>query len=198
MRRNCLYIEEIKSQKYGKLTVIKEVERKFKGEKSRRQYYRFFLCKCDCGNDIVVRLEYLRSRTKGTSSCGCLNHRKGKDSPLWIGYGKVSGSLIKNIKNSAKLRSLEFSIDAKFLDELFRKQNGKCALSGISLIMPDPDQKNEWTASVDRINSDLGYIKNNVQWVHKKINMMKQDLPEGEFVRFCKLIIEYQEMKYSF
>ena len=50
-----------KGDKYGRLTIVKEVERK--NEKRR------FLCKCDCGNEIIVALGNLRSGN--TTSCGC-------------------------------------------------------------------------------------------------------------------------------
>jgi hypothetical protein len=50
----------------------------------------------------------------------------------------------------------------------------------------------ETTASLDRIDSSKGYIKTNVQWVHKKVNKMKQDTSVDEFKHYCKLICEYQ------
>lgn len=49
--------------KYGKLTIIKEVE---KTGADRR-----FACECECGNSRVVSLNSLR--TGNTKSCGCLH-----------------------------------------------------------------------------------------------------------------------------
>jgi hypothetical protein len=51
---------------FSRLTIIKEVEGKYWGKYKHRQ----FLCKCECGNERIVRLEYLRSGH--TTSCGCL------------------------------------------------------------------------------------------------------------------------------
>ena len=52
--------------RYGSLTVIREVESiDHKGYKNR-----MVLCHCDCGDEKVVRFEYLRSGH--TKSCGCL------------------------------------------------------------------------------------------------------------------------------
>lgn len=53
-----------KGKKYGKLTVLKEF--------GKNKYNRItYLCKCDCGNEIVVDSNSLcRGNTK---SCGCLN-----------------------------------------------------------------------------------------------------------------------------
>lgn len=196
IHKNSLSVEEIRSRKYGKLTVIQEAERQFPNENSWRKYLRFFQCKCDCGNEVIVNLNYLRA-TGGKTSCGCLQRRTGEESPLWKGFGKISGSVIKIIRGSAKLRSLDFDLDAQFLNELFNTQGGKCALSGIDLILPSSKRKkNVWTASVDRIDSSKGYTKDNVQWVHKKLNMMKQDLSEQEFINFCKQVISYQGSKH--
>jgi len=44
------------------------------------------------------------------------------------------------------------------------------------------------TASIDRKNSDLGYTKENIQWVHKDVNYMKMNLSEKYFIKLCKLI----------
>jgi hypothetical protein len=51
------------------------------------------------------------------------------------------------------------------------------------------------TASLDRIDSKLGYIPGNIQWVHKTINRMKVNLPEEDFVYFCRLITDYRNKK---
>lgn len=48
--------------RYGRLTVIKEVEPKAKK--------RYFLCKCDCGQEKEIYMNSLRNGT--TKSCGCL------------------------------------------------------------------------------------------------------------------------------
>ena len=56
-------------------------------------------------------------------------------------------------------------------------------------------RKKERTASLDRIDSKLGYILGNIQWVHKQINEMKMDLAEVDFLRWVKIIAEYHALK---
>jgi len=48
------------------------------------------------------------------------------------------------------------------------------------------------TASVDRIDSNKGYIKGNVQFVHKDINLMKNVLNIEYFIEMCKKIAKHQ------
>jgi hypothetical protein len=65
-------IEVREGDKYGWLTVIKEVEpRRYSREKSR-----VILCKCSCGNVKKVLLNSLRR--KRTTSCGCFARMSAK------------------------------------------------------------------------------------------------------------------------
>lgn len=53
--------------RYGKLTTIKEVVPSTNKNGVKR---RNVLCKCDCGNEVIINLYSLRNGT--TKSCGCL------------------------------------------------------------------------------------------------------------------------------
>ena len=44
------------------------------------------------------------------------------------------------------------------------------------------------SASLDRIDNSKDYVKGNVQWVHKAINMMRGSLSVMEFVALCALV----------
>ena len=43
-------------------------------------------------------------------------------------------------------------------------------------------------ASIDRIDSQFGYIKGNVQLVHKMVNMCKQQYEQEDFLRMCEAV----------
>jgi hypothetical protein len=59
-----------------------------------------------------------------------------------------------------------------------------------------PKKQNEdYTASIDRINSREGYLLNNIQWVHKNVNQMKWTFTKSELIQWCKLILENQGFK---
>lgn len=53
--------------RYGRLKVIEKAEKPYKREGV------FWLCKCDCGTETIVRADQLRSG--GTMSCGCLQSK---------------------------------------------------------------------------------------------------------------------------
>lgn len=44
--------------------------------------------------------------------------------------------------------------------------------------------------SIDRIDSAIGYVRGNVQFVCDVVNRMKQDLKESEMFVWCKKILE--------
>ena len=151
--------------------------------------WRYF-CECDCGNIVSIERQSIGKQR----SCGCKKNPRGKDSKLWKGCGDVGGRYFEIVKKGAKDRNLEFNITVEFLWNLFLKQDRKCALSGIELILPTYS-KDEQTASLDRIDSYKGYIEDNVQWVHKDINLMKQTLNDDKFINYCIEVAKYQELK---
>jgi hypothetical protein len=176
------------NQKFGFLTVTEERPVTPAGHSS-------WLCKCDCGNS-VIRTSTSLKRSQ-FSSCGCW-HREGKDNPLFRGHGEISGSWFWNVvyrsasgrKNRNKIEK-KLDVDIEFIWELFLKQERKCALSGIELSFPKNNTKEELkksTASLDRIDSNLGYTKENVQWVHKDINKMKNIFSNKYFVEMCSFV----------
>lgn len=140
------------------------------------------VCECICGNIVIKRPELLTHINK-TNNCGCLP-RGG-----WTGVGKLATSIFNRYKRGAKVRNLIFEIDIKYAWSLYENQNGKCALTGLDISFAKLTiNKND--ASLDRIDSSKGYIKGNLQWVHKDINYIKMDINQDRFIELCKLVSE--------
>lgn len=79
---------------------------------------------------------------------------------------------------------------------MFEEQAGCCALSGYPLEFAQwaprgQRKKAETTASLDRINSDVGYVPGNVQWVHKTLNVAKHTSTTDEFVAMCRAVVQH-------
>jgi hypothetical protein len=149
---------------------------------SGKTYHTKWLCQCSCKSEpkMVDKLQLFKGATKGCYECTGKRHSGGKNQN-WKGYGFIPSSLVTHIKHGAKSRKIKYSLSNKYLNELWVKSKGKCALSGIDIHMPK-------TASLDRIDSSKGYIQGNVQWVHKNVNIMKRDIPQKEFIKICKAI----------
>lgn len=126
-------------------------------------------------------------------SCGCGKFQIGEKNYKWKGVGLISASYFFSLKKGAKERNLNFEITLDEIWELFKKQDGKCALSGKQLNFNSTRKRSDGNASLDRKDSKIGYIINNVQWVDKKINMSKQGMSNEEFINMCKEIYEHSK-----
>lgn len=61
------------------------------------------------------------------------------------------------------------TVDFQYLKNLYNEQNGKCAITKMNMT----HDKSLYAISVDRINSEVGYIPDNVQLVCRWINLAK-------------------------
>jgi len=113
-------------------------------------------------------------------------------SAVGTGFGGLSGSLFARMAGNAKSRKIPFNITKEQAWEQFQKQDGRCALSGIELVLALPLAKS--TASLDRIDSNRGYTSDNIQWVHKTVNLMKNALTEKEFLDFVAKIHSHKNL----
>lgn len=170
--------------RFGKLVVIEMKESKMLGNGKQRMW----LCKCDCGDKKICPGSKL---TNGTyKDCGCFYRSSGSKHHNWKGYEDISLSLWNSIKSGAKERDIDFSIDIEYAWGIYLNQNRKCAYTGIDIYFSSNINHQRGNASLDRIDSSKGYIKGNVQWIHKDINRMKNDFSEEVFLSYCKKITE--------
>lgn len=165
--------KDLTNQQFGKLKVI--------GKSDNNLYAK---CVCECGTIKDINKSSLKSgRTK---SCGCL-----KKSACFKGYNQITGTYWNKIKKYAKKRNIEFSISIKDAYDIFLNQQQKCALTNIEIYFSQGlinNKMTEQTASLDRIDPLKGYTKDNVQWLHKNINMCKFMFNNQEFINICHLI----------
>lgn len=169
------------------------IERMEITEKSKDRSWRC-ICRCDCGRLADKNTNYLmRGLTKSCGDKECQYHRQdytnaGDKNVNFKGHKGIHGSKWSGMRAAAKRRKLEFSISMKEAWDLYEKQDGKCALTGLPIefgkVYTDGN-----TASLDRIDSKKGYAKSNVQWVHKDVNKMKMDLTQDRLFELCSLIV---------
>jgi len=102
--------------------------------------------------------------------------------------GCVRVSWYNSFEKSALTRGYGWCLTPEFVDTLHQQQRGLCIYSGLKIGW----SLSGWdhTASIDRINNDLGYTEENVQLVHKEINMLRGSLESEKFVELCKLVAD--------
>lgn len=98
-------------------------------------------------------------------------------------------------KQRATEKKLDFDLTKDYLKQLWDKQNGICALSGIAMTFDIDSGRTNTNVSVDKINPNLGYTKDNIQLVCMAVNQMKSDLRLEELYMFCEALLWYKDSK---
>ena len=179
-----------------------------KNEKTLNDYTKaskfkaWWLCPV-CSHEWQATIDNRRRKGSQCPNCKKLRFR-GSTNPRWNGHGEISGRHWHCIQKEASEErrnrrytvarpQLEFTITIEYIWDLFLKQNRRCALSGKALTMWGKiDGKLSGNASLDRIDSSKGYIEGNVQWINKKIQMVKTKLSDAEFIQLCHDVTAYQ------
>lgn len=124
---------------------------------------------------------------------GCKSLQRHKRRLANRGDGSIDRIITERfcgVRDRAKKHGLELDFDREYLLELWTEQEGKCALSGIEMTSTIFSGRTPTNMSVDRIDSNKGYIKGNIQLVCMAANQMKSDLTQNELLYFCTKILQ--------
>ena len=97
----------------------------------------------------------------------------GNPQNLRRGSTKDEYSPFREHLRRARNRGKDCNLTLQHLKDLWEQQVGMCSLTGIKL---DFETHNpNYAASLDRIDSTVGYVIGNVQWVSQTINLAKSN-----------------------
>ena len=161
----------------GKWEVLEIFHRQYKGQSKR-----YARCRCSCGDEHVVSHAALwRRESSSCRRCAAASRRKTVD------VGDLPGLYWNRVLSNASVRKLTVTCSQAYAWSLFLAQDRRCALSGLPLEF-ESKSGTECTASLDRIDSSVGYVEGNLQWVHKDINQMKMNLSDAYFIDLCRCV----------
>lgn len=172
---------DLTNKRYGSIEVINKTNQKDKNNV-------LWECKCDCGLVFKARSSLLR---KGIIT-QCRQCRYGDRKNNLVAMENGEKWYMNKLKYEAFKRGIEYKTNTEECVGLYRRQNGKCALSGIDITLPYQIKKQKkGTGSIDRINSNGCYEINNIQWLHKDINLMKGSHSDQYFVELCCAVADH-------
>lgn len=112
----------------------------------------------------------------------CIGVEKGFSNNMPVGDEK---RLYRKFKKAAEARDIVWELSFEDFTDAFK---GVCSLTGWPISM----SYSIHTASLDRIDSKVGYCKDNVQWVHTMVNMCKNKYDQDKFIEMCKAVANTQ------
>lgn len=159
------------------------------------------------------RAEYNRSQKLGRPSycsrkCGAyankenLGENLGNTEFLLKGGDNRSDEFTKFkwFMRCVRRRRKEHNIDLPYLKQIWEEQKGVCPLTGWKLELPR--HASDWKtkdnkiqrASLDRIDSNKGYVKGNVRFISVMANYCKNQFTDEDVILFCEAVIKTKKI----
>lgn len=179
--------------RFGMLTVIGKDE-----ETTRLKKKQYYFCQCDCGSPIKsIMKASLVSKRRPTYSCGCHSkYTQGYIDNREIALAKLLYGKMK-ARHVQKLGDTEDTIITfeEYL-ELIKLPCVYCGDTNSSFVTDRRDRETMLRYNgIDRLDSGIGYRKENVVPACKRCNIAKGELTPEQFKAHLKRIHDFQREK---
>lgn len=179
-------------QNFGMLTVINEYY-----DENKKQL--FWLCKCNCGNEKIIKSRGTDLKNGHTKSCGCFKARK-------LPYGENAfNRLYDTYKRRALKKGFSFELSKNEFKEITSKNCFYCGIEPKQIASKNQNKYNGKYVynGIDRIDSSIGYEKNNIVPCCGQCNIAKNNYSYEEFFNWVQRIhknfyfenAKYEELK---
>ena len=107
----------------------------------------------------------------------------------------------KSADKRAKEKGISFTLQLEQVHDLYKKQQGLCAISGVLMTFATPPMKGDnrtyklyrrHNISLDQIVPSAGYDLINVQLVTVDVNRAKNFMLDNGFIEMCENVVDYQ------
>lgn len=147
-----------------------------------------------CGNNFT-RLKRVETSTRKRFNKICCSRacaaKAQKSDPEYIKH-RLFYQLSQVIRHRTSIEVGE-DVDENYLYELWVRQEGKCPYTGMPLELKKTRNRGEripYQASIDRIDSSLGYVRGNIEFVSLIANMAKNVWSKSTLIEFCTLVVD--------
>ena len=183
LRRDRI-IEEMVGRKFGRLIII-GIGKTNKWGKTT------WLCKCECGNKIMVPCGDLRSGN--TKSCGCLRIELGRNlGSKSLPKGEASfNQIFASMKRNAKRRKYQWALSKEQVRILTQQPCHYCGVEPRQGCLHRRYNKVYIYNGLDRVDNERGYIIDNVVPCCRTCNLAKFTKTTEEFKTWVRNIYEH-------
>ena len=104
---------------------------------------------------------------------------------------------LNELARSARYRSsVATNIDGTYLTGLYHSQDGRCYYSGMEMeLSPWGKGRTAKSMSIDRVDSNGGYTKDNIVLCCWAVNAGKSNLSEDEYIGVCRAVVEHSAIR---
>lgn len=162
-------------KKYADFTVISLAERgKYRGAN--------WLCLCICGKECIVPGGHLRAGMR--KSCGCRSESRIDE----VGVNRI----FSGYKRKSSLKNRDFKLSREDFEVLIKGNCFYCGNTPSQILKRLKSRKLQILYNgIDRINSNLGYIKDNCVSCCRYCNQSKSDLTLDQWKLYIKRIYQW-------
>jgi hypothetical protein len=168
---------DLTGQRFGRLIVIER--------ENKKNNHTRWLCKCDCGNMVMVDPNNLK---KGTStSCGCYQKEVAS-----LPYGEAAmNKLLSSYIRHAKTRNISFELSKEEFFELTKRNCFYCGKEPSYITKTRWGHGNYIYNGVDRIDSSKGYTIENTVSCCGKCNQAKMAETQEDFLNWVERVYNH-------
>ncbi len=109
-------------------------------------------------------------------------------------------SAFTSARGRARKREQPFDLTMEYLESVWKHQNGRCALSGLTFsneVFQDVFVKKPFAPSIDRIDCLGPYIQGNIQLVCTAVNFARGQWGDDVLTQIAYGIVETEKNKYE-
>ena len=96
---------------------------------------------------------------------------------------------VQDMKKRANKNGLDFDLDENYLQYLWKECCGVCKMTGVKMLKKT-EINNPYSMSVDRLDSDKGYVKDNVRLVSRWYNVSRNKWGDKFTFEMCQRVIK--------
>jgi hypothetical protein len=184
--------KELIDKRFGSLTVIDYTYT----QQSKKVF--LWICKCDCGKEVMVRNTRIRS-SRGCGKCAMVLVNKEKNDVFKQPHFSLKRRLYLAYKKNAIKENKDFNL---IMEDCFKLFEGECFYCGEQ---PKPTKSKKGNSvdglflrnGIDRLDNTVGYIKSNVVSCCDICNYSKHTKGYNEFLSWIDKVYNHQIKKRS-